>query len=217
MTPWRRNDRSRFLYQRCVCVRCRTFRINGLSGANLDLSFVLLKRNNNVATLNNIAANYLDDHSALLLISGSMPILSFHETLDNKNPYGTDVEYTVLLLQGVHNSLVLDHLPTSFFFSIVHKYNPCIQFLQVLYCVIQRNLPQKSWFLGCGSGRHPVSFPRTKWRGIITTPGPSGLQTRPSTRLSETNKHCSKHCTFYYILQKKEKKRYPKLAIQISK
>lgn len=125
MTPWRRNDRSRFLYQRCVCVRCRTFRINGLSGANLDLSFVLLKRNNNVATLNNIAANYLDDHSALLLISGSMPILSFHETLDNKNPYGTDVEYTVLLLQGVHNSLVLDHLPTSFFFSIVHKYNPC--------------------------------------------------------------------------------------------
>ena len=110
MTPWRRNDRSRFLYQRCVCVRCRTFRINGLSGANLDLSFVLLKRNNNVATLNNIAANYLDDHSALLLISGSMPILSFHETLDNKNPYGTDVEYTVLLFRAC----------TTAWFSIIY-------------------------------------------------------------------------------------------------
>lgn len=41
--------------------------------------------------------------------------------------------------------------------------------------VLRRNLPQKSWFLGSGGGRHPVSFPRTKWRPIITTPGPSGL------------------------------------------
>lgn len=213
MTPWRRNDRSRFLYQRCVC----TFRINGLSGANLDLSFVLLKRNNNVATLNNIAANYLDDHSALLLISGSMPILSFHKTLKIPMERMSNIQYYYY------------RACTTAWFSIIYlrvSSSPLyintirvIQFLQVLslYCVIQRNLPQKSWFLGCGGGRHPVSFPRTKWRGIITTPGPSGLQTRPSTRLSETNKHCSKHCTFYYILQKKEKKRYPKLAIQISK
>lgn len=140
-----------FISEMCVCVRCRTFRINGLSGANLDLSFVLLKRNNNVATLNNIAANYLDDHSALLLISGSMPILSFHETLDNKNPYGTDVEYTVLLLQGVHNSLVLDHLPTSFFFSIVHKYNPCIvSFYRCCLCIVLFNetYPKRADFSG---------------------------------------------------------------------
>lgn len=50
--------------------------ISNLSKANLDLC-VHLKRRSKVATLNNVAAYYRDDHSALP-ISGSMPILSLY-------------------------------------------------------------------------------------------------------------------------------------------
>lgn len=60
--------------------------ISNLSKANLDLSVHLKK--SNVATLNNVAAYYRDDHSALP-ISGSMPILSLR---DLKIPTGQQMD-----------------------------------------------------------------------------------------------------------------------------
>lgn len=64
--------------------------ISNLSKANLDLS-VHLKKRSNVATLNNVAAYYRDDHSALP-ISGSMPILSVR---DLKIPTGQQMSMNI--------------------------------------------------------------------------------------------------------------------------
>lgn len=64
-----------FYMERRVYARASDI-ISNLSKANLDLC-VHLKRRSKVAILNNVAAYYRDDHSALP-ISGSMPILSLY-------------------------------------------------------------------------------------------------------------------------------------------